>query len=84
MTLMPATVQECFELMVEAFNIAETYRIPVIFAPDEITAHLRETFVEPKPGSLPVRFRPQAFSPAGTVRTIRFRQGRGRSAGLLW
>lgn len=55
-TLMPATVQECFELMVEAFNIAETYRIPVIFAPDEITAHLRETFVEPKPGSLPVRF----------------------------
>ena len=43
-TLMPATVQECFELMVEAFNIAETYRIPVIFAPDEITAHLREQY----------------------------------------
>ena len=62
-TLMPATVQECFELMVEAFNIAETYRIPVIFAPDEITAHLRETFVEPKPGSLPVRFRPKPSVP---------------------
>lgn len=62
-TLMPATVQECFELMVEAFNIAETYRIPVIFAPDEITAHLRETFVEPEPGSLPVRFRPKPSVP---------------------
>ena len=74
-TLMPATVQECFELMVEAFNIAETYRIPVIFAPDEITAHLRETFVEPEPGSLPVRFRPKPSVPPEQYEPFGFDRG---------
>lgn len=67
--LMPATVQECFELMVEAFNLAEQFRVPVIFAPDEIVAHLRETFIQPEPGALPVisratpRCTPETYTP---------------------
>lgn len=78
--LVPATVQECFELMVEAFNIAETYRIPVVFAPDEITAHLRETFIEPEPGSLPVVSRTRPTVPAVQYEPFSF--GRGDVAPL--
>lgn len=73
--LMPATVQECFELMVEAFNIAETYRVPVIFAPDEITAHLRETFVEPEPGQLRVVSRAQPTMPVAEYTPFTFEGG---------
>lgn len=74
-TLMPATVQECFDLMVEAFNIAETYRVPVIFAPDEITAHLRETFVEPEAGGLRVVSRRRPGGPPETYVPFDFRPG---------
>lgn len=38
----PSTVQDCFDLMVTAFNDAELYRTPVVFLADEIVGHLRE------------------------------------------
>ncbi|WP_286975896.1 2-oxoacid:acceptor oxidoreductase subunit alpha [Acetomicrobium sp. UBA5826] len=43
--LSPATVQECFDLMVQAFNMAEKYRCPVLFMADETVGHLRENCV---------------------------------------
>ncbi|MEW6400125.1 MAG: 2-oxoacid:acceptor oxidoreductase subunit alpha [Bacillota bacterium] len=43
----PATVSECFELMVLSFNTAERFRTPVIFLADEMVAHLREKVVLP-------------------------------------
>lgn len=43
--LSPSSVQDCFDLMVTAFNYAETYRTPVIFLSDEIIGHLREQVV---------------------------------------
>ena len=52
--LCPATVSECFSLTVTAFNFAEKYRLPVIFAPDEVVAHLRENVTVPGPGDLEV------------------------------
>lgn len=52
--LAPATVRECFELMVQAFNFAEQYRCPVVFAPDEIVGHMRENVTFPEPGELTV------------------------------
>jgi len=52
--LMPASVQECFEMVVRAFNLAETYRIPVHVMPDEIVGHMRERIVFPEPGELEV------------------------------
>ncbi len=52
--LCPATVSECFELTVQAFNFAEKYRLPVILAPDEVVAHLRENVSVPEPGELEV------------------------------
>jgi len=52
--LCPATVSECFAVTVTAFNIAEKFRVPVIVAPDEIVAHMRETFSLPDPGEVEV------------------------------
>ncbi|QAT48367.1 2-oxoacid:acceptor oxidoreductase subunit alpha [Caproiciproducens sp. NJN-50] len=40
--LAPSSVQDCFDLMITAFNYAETYRTPVIFLADEIIGHLKE------------------------------------------
>lgn len=52
--LMPASVQECYEMVVRAFNLAEKYRMPVHVLPDEIVAHMRERIVFPEPGELEV------------------------------
>lgn len=41
--LSPASVQECFDLTVQAFNLAEKYRTPVYLMADEAIGHLRET-----------------------------------------
>jgi 2-oxoglutarate ferredoxin oxidoreductase subunit alpha len=40
--LAPSTVEECFSLTVEAFNLAERYRTPVILLPDATVGHMRE------------------------------------------
>jgi 2-oxoglutarate ferredoxin oxidoreductase subunit alpha len=40
--LAPASVQECFDLTIEAFNLAEKYRTPVILLSDARVGHLRE------------------------------------------
>lgn len=43
--LYPSTVQECYDLMITAFNFAEKYRTPVVFLSDEIIGHMRENIV---------------------------------------
>ncbi|CAA7601438.1 pyruvate flavodoxin/ferredoxin oxidoreductase [Acididesulfobacillus acetoxydans] len=40
--LSPASVQECYELTVQAFNFAEEFRTAVIMLMDEVIGHLRE------------------------------------------
>lgn len=40
--LSPWSVQEMFDMTVRGFNLAETYRAPVILLADEAVAHLRE------------------------------------------
>ncbi len=50
----PASCQEIFTETVRAFNLAETYRMPVQVLMDEIIAHMREKFVFPEPGELEV------------------------------
>ncbi len=46
--------QDVFEMTVNAFNIAETYRTPVILLLDEVVGHVRERLVIPEPGELPL------------------------------
>jgi 2-oxoglutarate ferredoxin oxidoreductase subunit alpha len=38
----PSSVQECFDLTVKAFNLAEKFRVPVSILSDEIVGHTRE------------------------------------------
>jgi len=66
--LCPATVSECFALTVTAFNFAEKFRVPVILAPDEIVAHMRETFSVPAPGELEVIDRKKPSGPIDQYR----------------
>ena len=46
--------QDIFALTVEAFNMAEIYRTPVILLLDEVVAHMRERLVVPQPGEMPL------------------------------
>ena len=41
-------------MTVEAFNIAETYRTPVILLFDEVVGHMREPLVLPEPGEIAI------------------------------
>ena len=46
--------QDVFEVTVNAFNLAETYRTPVILLLDEVVGHMREKLVVPEKGELPL------------------------------
>jgi 2-oxoglutarate ferredoxin oxidoreductase subunit alpha len=46
--------QDVFKITVEAFNLAETYRTPVIILLDEAIGHMREKLIIPEPGEIPV------------------------------
>lgn len=46
--------QDVFAMTVEAFNIAETYRTPVVLLFDEVIGHMRERLALPEPGAVPV------------------------------
>ncbi|MGC9490270.1 MAG: 2-oxoacid:acceptor oxidoreductase subunit alpha [Thermovirgaceae bacterium] len=41
----PASVQECYETAVKAFNMAERFRQPVLIMSDEVLGHMRERVV---------------------------------------
>jgi 2-oxoglutarate ferredoxin oxidoreductase subunit alpha len=46
--------QDVFAVTVEAFNLAETYRTPVILLFDEVVAHMREALIIPEAGAIPL------------------------------
>ena len=43
--LSPESPQEAFDLMIDAFNLAERYRVPTIFLMDECVGHMTEKVV---------------------------------------
>lgn len=45
--LAPWSVQECFDMMIDGFNLSERWRIPVIILADETIVHLKEKLVIP-------------------------------------
>jgi len=53
--LAPASVQEMFDLTIEAFNYAERYRCPVMVMADETVGHMRERLVIPEPEEIEKR-----------------------------
>jgi len=46
--------QDAFAITVEAFNLAETYRTPVILLFDEVVGHMRERLIIPERGVIPL------------------------------
>jgi 2-oxoglutarate ferredoxin oxidoreductase subunit alpha len=62
--LAPATVEETYLLTVEAFNLAERFRNPVILLSDAVVGHLRERVQLPAPEELRLVNRVRATGPA--------------------
>ena len=62
--LAPSNVREMFTVTVDAVNLSEKFRTPVIVLADEIVAHLWEKITLPKKGEIPLieRKRPKAGS----------------------
>ncbi|MDD3985201.1 MAG: 2-oxoacid:acceptor oxidoreductase subunit alpha [Methanobacterium sp.] len=82
--LSPASVQECFDFTVMAFNLAEKYRVPVMVMADEIVGHMREKIEIPEktkitPRSMPTEgpetFLPYKADPEGTAPMPAFGDG---------
>ena len=78
--LSPASVEETFTLTVEAFNIAEEFRTPVILLMDEMIGHLREKVFLPDKEDLVIKNRekptmsPEEYKP--------FAMGQGKVPGV--
>jgi len=65
-TLTASNLQDVFLMTVEAFNLAETYRTPVVLLFDEVVAHMREKVEIPEPGEINVVERLRTSVPEGT------------------
>jgi len=67
--LSPNSPQECFDLAIDAFNLAEQYRVPVLFMMDECVGHMTERVVIPEPEEINITERkwtkktPEEFLP---------------------
>lgn len=64
----PSSPQEMFDLTIEAFNLSETYRVPVFIMSDEIVGHMSEKVVIP---------------PARTIKTVNRKKPAGRKTNFL-
>ena len=65
-TLTASNHQDMFSMTVEAFNLAETFRTPVILLFDEVMAHMREKIIFPEEGEIPIVDRLTTSVPRGT------------------
>jgi 2-oxoglutarate ferredoxin oxidoreductase subunit alpha len=52
--LSPVSCQECFDLTLQAFNLSEKYRVPVLVMTDESMGHMTEKIVIPPAEELEV------------------------------
>jgi len=52
--LAPSSVQEMFDLTIEAFNLSETYRVPTLLMADEVVAHMWERVVIPSSSKIKI------------------------------
>jgi 2-oxoglutarate ferredoxin oxidoreductase subunit alpha len=63
--LVPNSPQECFDLMIKAFNLSEIYRCPVMFMMDEVVGHMVERVEIPPADNLEVVPRKLTTKPKG-------------------
>ncbi len=63
--LSPNSPQETFDLCIVAFNLAETYRVPVMFMMDECVGHMMERVVIPPADQIEITPRRYTKLPPG-------------------
>jgi len=69
--LAPTSVQEIFNLTIEAFNLSETYRTPVVVLADEIVGHMWERIIIPDANEIMVVNRKKPQVPPGEYAPFR-------------
>jgi 2-oxoglutarate ferredoxin oxidoreductase subunit alpha len=62
----PWSVQEMYDLTIQAFNFAERFRVPAFVLADEAVGHLRETLVVKEEVEVFDRFKAPGLPPFGT------------------
>ena len=95
--LSPSSVEEMYFLTIEAFNLSEKFRVPIILLADEIVAHMREKinipdakdieiFERPKPKVPPDKYLPfEAKNPEDVPPLANFGDGyRFNVTGLIY
>jgi 2-oxoglutarate ferredoxin oxidoreductase subunit alpha len=66
--LCPNSPQECFDLTIRAFNLAEQFRTPVMFMMDECVGHMTEKVVIPPASEIQLFPRRRTSRPPGDYR----------------
>jgi len=66
--LSPQSPQEAFDLTIDAFNLAETWRVPVMFMMDECVGHMTEKVVIPPADQIEIVPRKLTAKPPGEYR----------------
>jgi 2-oxoglutarate ferredoxin oxidoreductase subunit alpha len=69
--LSPNSVQEAFNLTIEAFNLSEAYRVPVFLLMDESVAHMWEKVVIPRAEDIKLVNRKKPSVPPGEYAPFR-------------
>ena len=70
--LCPDSPQECFDLAIEAFNLSEFYRVPVVILTDETVGHMHEKVVIPPADQIKVIPRNNYSGPQEDCRPYKF------------
>jgi 2-oxoglutarate ferredoxin oxidoreductase subunit alpha len=84
--LCPNSPQECFDLMIDAFNLSEEYRTPVLVMMDECVGHMTEKVVIPRAEEIkifprrytslpPAEYRPFRPGPDGIPEMVKVGEG---------
>jgi 2-oxoglutarate ferredoxin oxidoreductase subunit alpha len=64
--LTASNLRDVLLMTIEAFNLSETFRTPVVLLFDEVVAHMREKVMIPQPGEIEVVERLRTSVPGGT------------------
>ncbi len=67
-TLVPSSIQECFDFTIEAFNIAEALRTPVFVLSDQIISVLKERLIIPEADEIEIVNRASPSNPKITFK----------------
>ncbi|MCP4708659.1 MAG: 2-oxoacid:acceptor oxidoreductase subunit alpha, partial [Planctomycetes bacterium] len=71
----PNSPQECFDLSITAFNLAEKWRVPVLFMMDECVGHMTEKVVIPSAEDIEITPRNYYKGETGSYLPYKFNQG---------